>query len=152
MEWMNRFRNDFDKATFDPKWYRPELVYVAPDGTAYEGRDKALEAIKALYGPLPAFRHEAVMVNVIERDFGYEMIGRAMMWANLPGEPAPGETKKKDADGKEWDLVGPGGFRFFYVKEGNNFALSRLEMMADTAPLTLGLVRRGVISTKDLGI
>jgi len=85
MEWMRRWTEDYEKATFDPKWYRPDFVWVKSDGTVYEGREKALEALKALYGPLPSWHHEVTFMNCIETDFGYEMIGKATMWANLPG-------------------------------------------------------------------
>jgi len=152
MEWMKRFRDDFDKATFDPKWYHPEFVYVTPDGIAHEGREKAIEELKALYGPLPGWHHEPFFMNCIDRDFGYEMIGKATLWANLPGTPVAGETKKKDANGKEWDFAVPGTFRFHYVKDANDFSLTRCEITADRTPLLLGMVKRGVVSTKELGI
>ncbi|KAJ9663348.1 hypothetical protein H2198_000865 [Neophaeococcomyces mojaviensis] len=152
MEWMERYRDDYDSGSFDPKWYAPDFTYVAPDGTVHEGREKALEALKALYGPLPAWRHEATYLNCIETDFGYEAIGKATMWALLPGEPAAGETKKKDGNGKSWDLNGPGSFRFHYIKDGDSFLLKRTEINADTAPIAIGMVKRGVITAKDLGI
>ena len=152
MEWMEHYRDDFDSRTFDLKWYTSDFTYVATDGTVYEGREKAMEAIKALYGPLPAWCHEATYLNCIETDFGYEMIGKATMWVLLPGEPAVGETKKEDRNGKSWDLNGPGTFRLHYVKDGNSFLLKRTEVNADTAPIVLGMVKRGVITAKDLGI
>ncbi|OAP58237.1 hypothetical protein AYL99_07327 [Fonsecaea erecta] len=153
MEFMERFRDDYDTKSFDPKWYAPDYTYVAPDGTVSEGRDKAIAAMKALYGPLPQWRHEAFYLNCYEVDSGgYEMIGKATLWGNLPGEPAEGESKKTDGQGKQWDLAMLGAYRFHYVKEGDGFALKRIELTGDTAPLVVGLLKRGVLSPKDLGI
>ncbi|KIY00399.1 uncharacterized protein Z520_04084 [Fonsecaea multimorphosa CBS 102226] len=154
MEFMERFRDDFDTKSFDPKWYAPDFTYVAPDGTVSEGRDKALDAMKALYGPLPKWCHEAFYLNCYELDDSgsYEMIGKATLWANLPGEPAQGESKKTDGEGKKWDLAIPGTYLFNYAKAGDGFVLKRIELTGDTGPLMVGLLRRGVLSSKDLGL
>jgi len=69
-----------------------------------------------------------------------------------PGTPVQGEIKKKAVNGKEWDISVPGSFRFFCVKEENDFSFSRVESTIDRSPLLLGMVRRGFISAKELGI
>ncbi len=152
MEFMERFRDDYDKGTFDPKWYTPDFTYVAPDGKVNEGREKSIEALKTLYGPLPSWRHEAFYLNCYETEVGHEMIGKATLWVQLPGEAAAGEEKRTDGDGKQWDLAGPGTFMFQYVPDGDGFAIRRIAITADTSQIVLGLLKRGVISPKDLGI
>ena len=152
MEFMERFRDDYDKGSFDPKWYTPDFTYVAPDGKVNEGREKSIEALKALYGPLPGWRHEATYLNCYETESGQEMIGKATMWVDLPGEPAVGENKTTDGNGKQWDLAGPGTFLFQYVSGGDGFAVKRLEITADTSQLVIGMLKRGVVSPKDLGM
>jgi hypothetical protein len=154
MEFMERFRDDYDKGSFDPKWYTPDFTYVTPDGRELKGRDNAIAALKELYGPLPSWRHEATYLNCYETDFGHEMIGKAMLWVELPGRAAAGESKRTDGAGKQWDLAGPGAFMFQYVRdeEGEGHRLRRLEITADTSPIIVGMLKRGVLSPKDLGL
>lgn len=158
-EFLQRYRDDFDIGRqFPPTWYTDDFTYVAPDGTAHAGRDKALTALKAMYGPLAAHRHEATYITATATEYGYEMLGLAIMWVKLPGEPAAaeGEAGKKvtDASGREWDLAIPGCFHFEYETQGDgkSLLLRRTAVMADTAPLLLGMVRRGLISLQELGI
>jgi hypothetical protein len=152
MKFLEDMKNDFDNRSWDTKWYAPNFTYVAPNGQVVEGREKALEAIKAQYTPLTAYWHEPFYQVCTETDYGYEMIGSATMWANLPGEPATGETKKYDKNGKAWDVAGPGGFRFQIEKNGDSFHLNRMEVTADSGPIVMGMLRRGVINLKDLGL
>ena len=151
-KFLEEYRDDFDSRTFDPKWYAPDYVYIAPDGQKHEGREKAIEALKALYGPLTAHCHEAFYMNATETDYGYEMVGLATLWANLPGNPAQGETKKQDKAGKSWDLAGPGAFHFKFEKDGAGLRLRSTGIMADSGPLVVGMLKRGVLSPKDLGL
>ena len=152
LKYLEDYRNDYDTHNFDPKWYSPSYVYVAPDGTQHEGREPALVALKAMYGPLKAHFHEPFYLNCVETDYGYELLGRATLWADLPGEPAAGEQKKKDKKGKEWDMGGPGCFHFQLEKQGDGLRIRRTDINADTGPLVMGMLKRGVISTKDLGL
>ena len=80
------------------------------------------------------------------------MIGQATLYANLSGEPAAGESKVTDKDGKKWDLAIPGAFHFWLVKTEDSFLMKRAEMHADTGPLVTGLLKRGVITPKHLGL
>ena len=116
-----------------------------------EGREKAIEAVKNLYGPLTAQSHQPYFLNCIESDAGYELLGLATPWADLPGEPAAGETKKKDRHGRAWDIGGPGCFRFNLVKDGDGYLLSRIEIFADSGPILMVMPKRGVLSMKDHG-
>jgi hypothetical protein len=152
LEFLERFRDDYDKGSFDPKWYTSDLTYIAPDGKVAEGREKSIEALKAMYGPLPRWRHEAFYLNCYETESGYEMVGKATLWLNLPGEPATGEDKRTDGNGNQWDLAVPGTFTHQYVPDGNGFALKRIEIIADTSQIVIGMWKRGAISSKDLGI
>jgi len=54
-----------------------------------------------------------------DKDDGYELLGQALFYANLPGQPAAGEAKVKDLSGREWDFKIPAGFRFQFVKDSN---------------------------------
>lgn len=152
MKFLEATKDDFDARNWDSQLYAPDFTWVAPNGQAHEGREKALEAIKAQYVPLTAHWHEPFYQVCTETDYGYEMIGSATMWANLPGEPAAGETKKYDKNGRAWDVAGPGGFRFHIVKQGDTFQLKRMEVTADSGLLVMAMIRRGLLSPKDLGL
>jgi len=155
-KFMEEHTRSFDTRTWETKRYLSDFTYVAPDGQVYEGLDKAMEAIKATYGPLTAQYHQPyffVCTETCDDGYeGYDMIGQAMMYADLPGEPAAGESKVASADGRKWDLVIPGAFRFHCVKGGESYLLKRAEMHADTGPLVTRLLKRGVMSLKDLGL
>ncbi|KEF55978.1 uncharacterized protein A1O9_07558 [Exophiala aquamarina CBS 119918] len=58
MKFLEEVENDFDTRTWDPEFYAPDFTWVAPTGQATEGRERALEAAKALYMPLTAHWHE----------------------------------------------------------------------------------------------
>lgn len=117
-----------------------------------EGREKTIEALKAMFDPLPRWHHEPFYLNCYETESGYEMVGKATVWLDLPGEPATGEHKRTDVNGNQWDLAVPGTFTHQYVSAGNDFALKRIEITADTNQIVIGMWKRGAISSKDLGI
>jgi len=152
MKFLEAMKLDFDARRWTADYYAADFTWVAPNGQAYEGRDKALDALKAQYAPLTAHWHEPFYQICTPTDYGYEMIGSATMWANLPGEPAAGETKKVDRNGTAWDVAGPGGFRFHIVKSGDSFQLSRMEVTADSGPVLMTMVKRGLLAAKDLGL
>jgi hypothetical protein len=152
VKWMEVHTYEFDTRTWESKRYTSDFTYVAPDGQVHEGRDKALEAIKTTYAPLTAQCHRPYFMVCTETEEGYDMIGQATLYANLSGEPAAGESKVTDKDGKKWDLAIPGAFHFWCVKTEDGFLLKRTEMHADTGPLVMGLLKRGVISPKHLGL
>jgi hypothetical protein len=108
--------------------------------------------MKATYGPLTAQHHRPYFITCTETEDGYDMIGQASLYANLSGKPAAGERKVTDNDGKKWDLCIPGAFHFHCVKHEETYLLKRTEMHADTGPLVLGLLKRGVLNPKDLGL
>jgi hypothetical protein len=78
------------------------------------------------------------------------MIGQAHVYATLPGKPADGEPPKvKDGKGKEWDVSVPGAFHFEYRKDDSSkhggFKLQKTEIMSESLPIAMMLVKRGVI-------
>ena len=85
------------------------------------------------------------------------MLGQATLFANLPGAPAAGETKVKDASGKEWDMGVPSGFHFFYKKDdkadnGLGMFIKRTEVMSDSGVPMGIMLKRGLIKASDLGL
>jgi len=149
---LQDYRDDYDARTFDLKWYAADYTYVAPDGQTYHGPEQAMAALKALYGPLTAHCHEPYYITCTETDYGLDMIGLATLWVDLPGDPAVGESKKTDSKGKKWDMANKGCFHFQWDLRANQPVLKRTEIMADTGPLVLALVKRGVLTPSDIGL
>src|SRR5271170_2523410 len=150
---MEGLAYEFDKRNFDTQWYTDDYTYVMSDGTVVEGRDKALDTVKGIYAPFTAYAHIPYYLVCTEVSDGWEMIGQAHMFVNLPGNPVAGEAKVKDPrEGKEWDLKVPGAFRFHYVKHGENILLKRTEVMADKSVVMVMMIKRNLIDRKGSGL
>jgi hypothetical protein len=70
----------------------------------------------------------------------------------LTGIIGEGE-KKKDLQGREWDVEVPGAFHFTYIKEDGahkGLRLSEEKLYADGLPMVGALLKRGMISGEDL--
>ena len=100
--------------------------------------------------PLVRYHHEPYFLVCTETDYGWQMIGQAQLFVKLPGDAAEGEPPKcKDNTGEEYDLAIPSGFRFEYKKDDSSkhgaVKLQKTEIMSDSAPIVMMLVKRGVI-------
>jgi hypothetical protein len=157
MKWMEAFNKDFDTHGPSPKWYTADASFQKADGTEFHGREQVMVANKELYGSLTSYFHEPYFVTCNETEDGYEMLGQAKLFANLPGKPSAGERKVKDKSGKEWDMSIPGAFHFWYVNDekaenGLGIAIKRTEIMSDgSVPMGI-MLKRGLISAQDLGL
>lgn len=91
---------------------------------------------------------------VTETDYGWEMIGQAWIFGNLPGEPAKGEQKVMDKSGKAWDVGMAGAFRFQYRKvdgaKHGDILLQMVHIMTDTGPLLMRMMGRGLLDPSTL--
>ena len=157
MKWMESFTKDFDANGPSAKWYTANASLQKGDGSEYHGREETIAATKQLYGPLTSYFHEPYFVYCSETDDGYEMLGQAKLFANLPGAPAAGESKVKDQSGNEWDMALPAAFHFWYVNDekaenGLGMAVKRTEIMSDGSVPMGVMLKRGLISAKDMGL
>ena len=153
MKWMEKVTNDFDANGPSAKWYTSDASVQKGDGSEYHGQEQTVAAIKEVYGPFTAYHHEPYFVMCSATDDGYEMLGQAKLFANLPGAPGAGESKVKDKSGKEWDLAVPAAFHFWYVHdEKAGMAIKRTEIMSDGSVPMVIMLKRGLISAKDLGL
>lgn len=159
MEWMERYTRKFDEglpameAELD-KWHDENFEYIAANGTKSNGIKAAFEALKQTYGPLAAYHHEPYYLNCYAAPGGaegdYEMIGLAHVFVDAPGERT-GEGVQ-DLTGRKWEASLPGGFKFYYRRVGDDFRLARTEIFSDSGPVVSLLLRKGVVSAKDLGL
>ena len=107
--------------------------------------------------PFISYFHEPYFLMGSETDDGYEMLGQATLFANLPGAPAPGESKVKDKSSKERDLSVPAVMHFWYVNDekaenGLGMSIKRTEITSDSSVPMGVMLKRGLISPKDLGL
>jgi hypothetical protein len=138
----------------DPQWYTADATFQKADGSEYYGLDEVLKAVEQGYAPFTSHYHEPYSMMCIETDGGYKMSAQAKIYGNLAGAPVAGESRVKDKTGKEWDVVVPGGYLGYYVKAENGLgiAIKRTEVTADgSVPMRL-MLKRGLISAKDLGL
>lgn len=156
MKWMEKFTIEFDKRNFESQWYTSDCTLQKADGSPeVSGRDEYISHIKAIYGPLTEQFHEPYFISATETDDGWEMLGQAKLFANLPGKPAQGETKAKDLSGKSWDVGVPSAFHFWYKKEKDGpdgLAIKRTEIISDSAVPMKVMMGRGLIKASDLGL
>ena len=161
MKFMEAYTNWFEENHFkEPAptaWLTKDTSMVLADGRAFNGADAVWAAQPLTYGPFVQYYHQPYFVICVEIDDGYEMIGQATVFANLPGEPTGDEQKAADDKGRKWDVGVPGAFRFIYKKEpgaknGLGFLLHRTEIMADSGPVVVKMLKRGVMKPSDLGL
>ena len=156
---MEQYNYAFDKhehgMDLSDEWYSDDFVLIKSDGTEVNGKKDALVSLKEVYSPLISHFHDPFYLCCAEGKNGtWEMIGQAKLYAKLPGNPAAGEKPVKDPKGRSWDIVLPGAFKFVYApgKGPEGFLLTRTELMTDSAPIVMTLLKRGVMSPADLGL
>lgn len=80
------------------------------------------------------------------------MLGQADVCANLKIEDK--EMKLKAEEGKEWDYITPGAFRFEYVRNEKaargGFLLKSTRVFADSGSVVQKMLRVGPLKPEDL--
>ena len=153
MKFMEDYTRMFDQQAYKDEtwtdWMTEDFVLTKADGTVHKG-EAGWNATGEAYNAFTEYINEPYFSTTIETDDGWEMVGQAHIYGNLPGQRGEGEPPKvKDSrDGKEWDVCIPGAFRFQYVKgKGKHgIALSRTDLHGDSMPVGMTLIKRGVIT------
>lgn len=153
MKWMEDYtlnfnaRGGWDKKSTD--WHTSDFTLVKPDATVYDNADEAFQQVKEMYASFTKEFHEPYFLVVWENSDGYEMLGQAHLFGNIPGQASAGEQKVRDGQGREWDVKIPGAFHFHYVKNPNaahgGFELKRAEIISDSMPAVQILMKRGLL-------
>jgi hypothetical protein len=138
----------FQSLTYHQK-FSPDFTLVKPDGISTTGNAPAFKESKGMYQFFTSELHEPYFLVCWETKDGWDMIGQAHLYANLPGDATPQEKKVKDLQGQEWHVKIPGAFVFSYVRQNgaphDGIVLRRTEIMSDSMPAVQILMARGVI-------
>jgi hypothetical protein len=146
-----------DNPETSAQWLTSDFVLRQANGNVVIGVDAAIAAAHTNYRPLTAHLHEPTYIVIHDSTGGWEMIGQATLYANLMGEPVKGEVKVKDGKGKEWDMGVPSAFYVTFAKDdgaknGMGVLIKKEELMSDSGVAMGILLKRGVVSAKDLGL
>jgi hypothetical protein len=133
------------------KWHVQDFTYAGSDGSDAHGIKDAWAKLSETYGPLAKWSHQPTYMNWYETEEGWEMIGIADVYMNLPGTAGSGSAKS-NRDGASWEMKVPGAFKFNYVKHGDSFLLKRTEICSDSGPVVMSLLKKGVMKPSDLGL
>ncbi|KAK4502982.1 hypothetical protein PRZ48_006409 [Zasmidium cellare] len=152
LAWMEKYtRNIIDTRSWNTPasdWHTPDFTFQKSTGQVVEGADAAFKSVAEVYAPFSAHCHDPAFLICWETSSGWGMFGIANLWWTLA---APGDSSKvKDVDGKEWDGVTPGAFRFEYVKKGDEIKLARTEIFSDPSQAMVLMLKRGMIKSEDL--
>ena len=135
--------------------YTDDVHLLLPNGTEVHGGKAAWAAVAELFGPMTAQRTVPDHFVIIETDYGWDAHATGKIYGNLPGDSHPTEEKVSDGtkDGKDWDVKLIGAFRFQFVKEGGpkGILLKTVQIVADSSPIVMRMVQRGLIKPGDLG-
>ena len=84
--------------TNPPSLTRQRLVLLSIQSTAVlpKALSRALQGLKALYGPLLASVRKPTYLVTSETEDGREMSGQARLYADVPGEAPEDERKEED--------------------------------------------------------
>jgi hypothetical protein len=118
--WMFEYGPGFDsgRTKSDPHtvWHTDDYIYVKPDGTPGKPGADSWEVAKKMYANFTEHYHEPREIIVWETETGYEMVGFAHIFANLP---TAAEKTVADLEGRKWHVGVPGSFKFVYVKDAS---------------------------------
>lgn len=157
MKWSHGYTQLFDSREIYTKqaneWHTDDFKYQKATGEVVSGAEKAFEALKETYAPFEGTSHEPNWLCCWETDNGWEMVGQAVMFANLKAPGGSGQVQT-DLSGKKWDVGVPSAFHFEYVKDPSGPApgikLKRSEVYGDSAPVVVEMLKRGMLKPEQL--
>lgn len=151
IKWIEQYTYAFDENNSQPEpasdWYTDDISFRKPDGTEVQGIDKVVAEAAEVHGPFTKFIHVPYWLSCWETSDGWEMIGKADLYANMQGQPTADE-KTVTSRGEQWQVSLPAWFHFWYTKSPESkhgILIQRCEMMTDTMPAVQILTKRGVM-------
>jgi hypothetical protein len=133
------------------KYHAYDFVLTKSDGTVLPPGEPSWQGWLAGYAPFTSHLHEPRYCCVYERNGGWEMVGVAHIFGNLP---VPGEKARTDSAGGHWDVEVPGAFMFTCVMDPSGpkgFKVKSMTLYGDGTPVVGEMLKRGMIKPEDLG-
>ncbi|KAJ6263726.1 hypothetical protein Dda_2296 [Drechslerella dactyloides] len=131
-------------------FHTDDFTFTKTDGTVLPPGEASWKGWLEGYVFFTEHLHEARYVCVYERDGGWEMVGVANIYCNLP---VPGERTKTDLSGRKWDIVVPGSFIFNCVQDSagpKGFKVKSMTLFGDRVPAVAEMIKRGMVKPEDL--
>jgi len=131
-------------------FHTDDFIFTKSDGTVLAPGEASWKGWLEGYAPFVKHFHEARYACLYERNGGWEMVGFANIYGNLP---VPGEKTKKDSFGGQWDIVVPGAFLFVIVKDPTGpkgFKMKSMTVYGDGVPVVSEMIKRGMVKPEDL--
>ncbi len=152
IDWMFDYEKALDygdmKAGPHTPWHSDDFVYVKNGAASAPGAPSWAKLVGD-YALFVSHYHEPAFYTIHETATGWDLIGWANIFANLP---VPGD-KVRDALGREWDIKVPGAFHFVYVKDPSGpkgLKLQRQELFVDGVAVGKEVVKRGIATWEQI--
>lgn len=149
IDWMFGYAKAFDggdmKSGPHTPWHADNFVY-AKSGVAHPPGAASWQKLVSDYAAFTAHYHEPLYYVIHETASGWELIGEANIYGNLPVQNG---DKVKDAEGREWDIKAAGAFHFVFVKDPSGpkgVKMQKQTIHGDMLPVAKELVNRGMIT------
>jgi hypothetical protein len=130
-------------------YYAPGYAYAKTTGETFSG-EAAVQQTHADFGLFAAWHHEPSFAMVTETDDGrgYVLAGFARTYVNLPGD---GGRAVEDLQGRRWECVGDGAFRFVVVRDPETgMKFREWKVCADPMPILGVALKRGLLPVEAL--
>lgn len=151
MRFLREHEKDFDAKDFDngKQYYASNFVYVKTNGQSFSG-DVAVKQLVEDYALFKEHFHEPIYVVITETEDGYCLLGHAKLYVNLP---VPGEKKYEDLQGRKWECLALGAYKFNVVKDDTGvqgLRFTSFQTFADPTPILSEAIKRKVIPVEAL--
>jgi hypothetical protein len=150
IDWMFDYEKaldfgDMKSGSYAP-WHTDDFVFVR-SGIPQPAGEPSWKKLVTAYSIFTAHYHEPSYYVIHETTTGWELIGEAKLYVNLPVSSTA--EKVKDAEGREWDLVAPSAFHFLFVKDSSGLKGIKMQKQvihSSDIGLAKELVKRGMVT------
>ncbi len=157
MNWCEKYTLSFDSREMFQKdyseWHTDDYTYQKSNGQVTSGGAAAFDKVKEDYSFFSGTNHAPNFLCCWETADGWEMLGQAVMYANLAAPGGSGQVMT-DPAGKKWDVGVPSAFHFFFVKDPSGSAggikMKRMEVYGDSMPVAAEMLKRGMMKPEQL--
>lgn len=122
------------------------------DGTIASGREAGVKALTDKYAPFTGgHKHDPTELFTWQEGDHWCMFGHARCYIGFEDQA----NTVKDQHGDAWNVVVEATYRFVYVKDDSapkGFRMRETKIYADPMPAVQFMLKKGIVSAKDLGM